>query len=423
MKPAPIALVDCNNFYASCEKVFDPQLRDLPVVVLSNNDGCIVARSAEAKALGIDMAKPVFQIRGLLERHGVRLLSSNYTLYGDMSRRVVETLRVFSPDLEQYSIDESFLGLKGFPPDLDGYGRVIKRTVQKWTGIPVTVGIGPTKVLAKVANKIAKKSPKAAGVLSLYESPHLERALRSLRVGKVWGVGPAYEKLFQENGVETAWDLRNCPTEWVRKKTGVVGERLVRELRGEPCIPFERERPAKKAIGSGKSFGRPVSDMGDVKEAAATFAAQSAVRLRKDGQAVKRLSVFLQTNPFQEHSPQYQKGISLQLPVATDDTGEIIGYAMRLVEQVYRPGYVFKRVAVQFDELVAVGEIQGNLFLRRDREKKAKLMGVLDKIHRDFGEGHVRYLAEGMEKDWKTLFARKSPRYTTCWAELPTATA
>jgi DNA polymerase V len=414
----PLALVDCNNFYVSCERVFDPRLKGCPVLVLSNNDGIAVARSEEAKSLGIDMATPVFKMEALIRRHGVRLFSSNYTLYGDMSHRVMLTLRRFSPEVEEYSIDEAFVSLKGMADgDLEQVGREIRSTIQQWTGIPVSIGIAPTKTLAKAAARIAKKEPGAQNVIVLTDSAAQEQALKALDVGDVWNVGFSHERLFRENGMNTAWDLSRCPDEWVRAKLGVMGLRLVHELRGEPCLALELKRPQRKNIGSGKSFGRLVESLSDMKEALATYTAQAAVRLRRDGQAVKALSVYIRTDCFRGGA-QYANGAAVELPVASDDTGEIIRWAQQAVEKIYKPGFLYKKVYVQFDVLVSVDAIQENLFVRRDRGKKVCLMGALDQLNNNLGAGRLRYLAEGLEKNWKTRFASRSPRYTTNWDEL-----
>jgi DNA polymerase V len=277
----PIALVDCNNFYVSCERVFDPALECRPVVVLSNNDGNVVARSNEAKALGIDMGAPVFQVKDLMDRHGVRVFSSNYTLYADMSKRVRETMRPFARRLEAYSIDECFLEVDGLTPaELEDWGRRLKEEVERCTGIPVTVGIAETKCLAKIANKVAKKSPKTRGVLDLFGSPHVDRALERLGVGDVWGVGPAYERMLEESGVKTALDLKHAPESWVRSKMTVVGHRIVKELNGIPCIPFEASAVPKQRIGTQRGFGVLVESLHDLQEAAASYVARIAEKAR-----------------------------------------------------------------------------------------------------------------------------------------------
>lgn len=439
----PIALVDCNNFYVSCERVFNPKLRGKPVIVLSNNDGMAVARSNEAKALGISMACPVFQMRDLLEKNNVILCSSNYTLYGDMSRRVMKTLRQFSPDVEEYSIDEAFVGLRGFGlrspvrqndndagsyarqvegRDLTEYGREIKATLYQWLGIPVTVGIAPTKTMAKVANKIAKKLKGVGGVLDLMDPVSQEAALKNFDVADIWKIGPARAKLLQTNGIQTAWDLRNVALEWIDKRIGVEGVRAAKELGGEPCYPLEFTKPQKKHIGCGKSFGIKVESLREVKEGLASHIAQAAARLRQDKQVAGEIIVYLQTNPFSD-APQYVNGSIVRLPVPTDDTGTLIVAAEKAMESIYKSGFIYKRVHVDFGKLGPNSELQQNLFHAQDREKSVKLMSALDRINVHFGAGRLRYLAEGLDKAWRTRFNYKSKRFTTCWEELLVVTA
>jgi DNA polymerase V len=302
MKPV-IALVDCNNFYASCERVFNPKLRNKPVVVLSNNDGCVVARSDEAKALGIPGGIPAFKIDHLLRSGEVFACSSNYALYGDMSRRVMETLLHFTPGIEVYSIDEAFLNLSGFARgSLADYGRLIRRTVIRWTGIPVSIGIAETKALAKIANRLAKKSPKAEGVLDLTASLYQEKALAVTDVEDVWGIGRRYAKFLKKHGIETALDLRNAEDSWVKKHLSVVGLRLVKELRGVPCISLEVDLPAKKEICVSRSFGKPVTSVWEMREAVAMYATRAGEKLRMECSAAGVIMVFMMTNRFRERS-------------------------------------------------------------------------------------------------------------------------
>lgn len=305
------ALVDCNNFYASCERVFNPRLIGRPVVVLSNNDGCVVARSNEAKALGIGMGVPEFKVRELIQRHDVAVLSSNYALYGDLSRRVMDTLRGLASQVEIYSIDEAFLDVSGFGGRLE-HARQMRQTVRQWTGIPVSVGIGPSKVLAKVANKLAKKTPGAEGVYDLCDEAARREALERFPVADVWGIGPAHAKLLLGHGCETAADLRDADERWIKKRLGVVGVRMVHELRGISCLPLERCPPAKKNIACTRSFGRYVETLAEMREAVASYAARAAVKLRRQGSCAGLLTVFLMTNNFR---PGPEPARELQDPV------------------------------------------------------------------------------------------------------------
>ncbi|HVZ80901.1 MAG TPA: Y-family DNA polymerase [bacterium] len=452
-QPNPLALVDCNNFYVSCERVHNPRLMNKPVIVLSNNDGMPVARSEEAKALGIGMAQPAFEIRDIIQRHKVFVFSSNYTLYGDLSSRVMETLRQFSPAVEEYSIDEAFVSLQGLMrPDHTQLGREIKERVFQWVGIPVSVGIATSKTLAKVANRLAKRSPEAQGVLDLTDPDLRDQALRKVDVADIWKCGPARADLFRCHGLKTAWDLSRASLDWVDKKVGVEGMRMVRELRGEPCIPLELVKPKRKRVGCARSFGRKVGSLSEVKEGLATHVAQCANRLRREGQVAGLMLVSLNTNPY-SNGPQYNKGIKVRLLIPTDNTGELIRWANKAVEKIYKAGLIYKAACVELGDLMPNDQIQQALFVpqdrspcsettsrgtslgsagprdevyeipNRDRLKDVRLMKALDRIGRDFGAGRLRYLSEGLVRDWDTRFSSRSARYTTRWEELLTVRA
>ncbi|KPK75927.1 MAG: SOS mutagenesis and repair protein UmuC [Phycisphaerae bacterium SM23_30] len=416
------ALIDCNNFYVSCERVFDPRLENRPVIVMSNNDGCVVARSDEVKALGVAMGVPVFKIRDLIERHRMVLYSSNYTLYGDMSRRVMKTLAGFTPDLEIYSIDEAFLDLSGFGyKNLTDYGRVIRRTVKRWTGIPVSVGIAPTKTLAKIANHLAKKSPKADGVLDLTDSPYLDHALAAVGVKNVWGVGPAHARRLRKIGIENALQLRDADDRWVQKHMSVVGLRTVYELRGRPCYDLETAPAPQKGLACSKSFGRPVESLADLAEAVALYATRAAERLRRQKLAAGALCVFVMTNLFSKKDRRYFNSHTTELPVATSDTAELISYALAALEKIYRPGHKFKKAGVICDQLTCRNKIQLNLFDPVDRPRSRRLMQTLDAVNALYAPDTLRYAAAGLDRPWKTRFEKRSCRYTTNWNELPRA--
>jgi DNA polymerase V len=419
----PVALVDCNNFYVSCERVFNPRLAGRPVVVLSNNDGNVVSRSNEAKEIGIGMGVPAFQLRDLLKRREVDVFSSNYTLYADMSSRVREVLSLFCDRVEMYSIDECFLGVEMSDTEaVTLWGRKLKAEVERWTGIPVTVGVGDTKSLAKIANKVAKKSSRTKGVLNLAGSPHVDRALEKVPVGDVWGVGPSYERLLEENGIRTALDLKHAPEAWVRSKMTVVGHRIVRELNGIPCIALETIPPPKKNMGTSRGFGVPVESLVELQEAAASYTARVAQKIRLEGQAVTTLLVWLATDPF-KNGPQYQNAVSVELPVATDHSPLLVDFAKRAVAELYKPGYQYKRVGVLFQGLVPVDQVQANLFWSEPVAEHQKLMRALDQVNGHMGAGTLRLAAEGGAHRWSTRFGRLSPRSTTRWGELPVARA
>ncbi len=417
------ALADCNNFYASCERVFNPRLIGKPVIVLSNNDGCVVARSNEAKALGIAMGIPEFQIRTLIRRHQVEVFSSNYALYGDMSQRVMETLGQFCPEIEVYSIDEAFMDLSGFVQrNLAEYGQTIRATVRRWTGIPVSVGIAETKTLAKVANHVAKRSGVSAGVFDLTTAPNREDILRGFPVEEVWGVGPRTAQILKAQGIGTAYQLREADEPWIRKRFGVVGLRTVRELRGLSCLSLEDCPPPKQGITVSRSFGRPVETLAEMREAVATYLTRAAEKLRQEGLAVSVLTVFLQTNQFKDE-PQYHNACTLTLPVATSVTSELLHTALRGITTIYRGGFRYKKAGVMLTGLMPASQVQTDLFDSQNRARSQSLMRAVDRLNDRMGEGTVQYGAVGLSPRWKAKFARRSPAYTTRWEEVVQAKA
>ncbi|MCK5526437.1 MAG: Y-family DNA polymerase [Candidatus Latescibacteria bacterium] len=415
------ALVDCNNFYVSCERVFDPKLVGKPVVVLSNNDGCVVSRSNEAKELGIKMGVPEFEIHELLQARGVHVCSSNYALYGDMSRRVMATLSDFTPDVEIYSIDEAFLDLSGFGrSDLSGYGRRMKAMVGKWTGIPVSIGMARTKTLAKLAAHIAKGSEKAEGVLDLTASSYQDRALERTEVGEVWGVGRNYARLLRERGIQNALQLRDADDFFVKKHMGVSGLKMVRELRGVSCYALESGPPPKKGITVSRSFKKALETLEQLEEAIANYVSVAAAKLRKEHAAAGVLIVFLRTNRFKK-TGAYANSHPIDLPVPTSDTSELIRYALAGLRKIYREGFRYKKAGVMMHDLVPENRIQSDLFDRVDRTRSGKLMRTLDDINAAMGPGTVKYAAAGVDPNprWRTVAENRSPAYTTNWGQLP----
>lgn len=416
-----VALVDCNNFYVSCERLFAPRLLNRPVVVLSNNDGIIVSRSNEAKALGIKMATPLFEVRDIVEREGVIVMSSNYELYFDMRDRVRACLARFTPGLEKYSIDECFLDLSPVEPkQLDTYGRLIKKTVEQWTGIPVCVGIAETKCLAKLSNKLAKKSKKARGVIDLFLSPHRERALAQTPVEDLWGVGSAYGHLLQTLGIKTALDFERAQQNWVRKAMTVVGSRIQLELKGIPCIALELIPPPKEQLDIAQGFGVLVETLEEMREAARFKGAALAARARKEGRAIKELTVWIQTNPFSE-SPQYSEAKDFVFPVATQDTGTLIRAVERMVAEIYKPGFGYKRIGIGARKLEDANSPQLRLWGSPTREKKLKLWNLMDQINAQEGPGTLRPASVVKDPIWGTKFDHQSPGYTTDPLGIPTA--
>lgn len=419
------ALVDCNSFYCSCERVFNPKVRGRPVIVLSNNDGCAVARSDEAKNLGIKMGAPYFKILDIIQKHGVAVFSSNYALYGDMSRRVMETLSMFAPSMEVYSIDEAFLGLDGHSGrDLDVYGREIKRTVWRWTGIPVSVGVGSTKTLAKAANKLAKRVPGAGGVLDLLNHPDPDTLLEMLPCRDMWGIGSQWARLLESQGMRNALQLKKANRAWVRAKMGVVGERMVWELNGVSCLQLEEVEEPKKNITCSRSFGKLVTELEDLQEAVATYTSRAAEKVRKQKSVVSVVQVYLTTNPYREADPQYAPSAMLTLAEPTSNTPELIMHAARLLQKIYRRGFRYKKAGVLCCGLISKEEVPQGLFNRAEnREKMARLMETVDRINARMGRGTVRFGAMGIEQGWKLRAERKSPAFTTRLAELPVAYA
>jgi len=407
------ALVDCNNFYASCERVFDPSLNGKPIVVLSNNDGCVIARSNEAKALGIAMGEPAFKMREMIEQHDVQVFSSNYTLYGDMSKRVMNTLVTFTPTIEVYSIDEAFLDLGDFyQVDLPAYCRNMRHTVWRWTGIPVSIGVAPTKTLAKVANRLAKKSTKANGVLVLTDPKHLEEALKRTEVGDVWGVGRKYAKKLASFGIHSAWDLRHASDAFVKKHMTVVGLRMVKELRGEPCAGLELQIPAKQNICTSRSFGQPVTSLTQVQEATTLYASRCAEKLRRQKSCASVITVFVMTNPFAT-GEQYYNSKTIQLPVATSSTLELVHYASLALKSIYHEGYHYKKSGVIVSGLCPDNQVQGDLLDPVDREKHQRLMQALDTLNKKMGRDALFCGSQGTNKEWKLKREKLSPCYTT----------
>jgi DNA polymerase V len=410
------ALVDCNNFYASCERAFNPRLEGRPVVVLSNNDGCVVARSNEAKALGIGMGVPAFEAEKVIEENNVEVFSSNYALYADMSGRVMKTLSTFTPDMEVYSIDEAFLNLAGFNGSLTDYGTKICRTVKKWTGIPVTVGIARTKTLAKIANRIAKKSGRADGVEDLTDTASLNGILAGTPVEKIWTVGIKTTIKLKRAGIETAFHLQRADINWIRQKFGVVGLRTVYELRGMSCYPLEQNPPVKKSIAVSRSFGKPIESIEGLKEAIATYCSRAGEKLRQHGLAAGLMTVYVTTSRFIKN--KYFNAHTIDFPVATSDTKELIGGALSCIDRLYRRGFLFKKAGIVLSGLVSEERIQGNLFDTVDRAKSRRLMQVIDAVNTRLN-CPLRWAAEGVNQPWKVKFNRRSYRYTTRWDELP----
>lgn len=409
-----IALVDCNNFYASCERVFNPKLEGKPVVVLSNNDGCVIARSEEAKQLGIEMGALAFQMEDFFKQKGVHVFSSNYTLYGSLSDRVMKTLATFVPSMEVYSIDEAFLDMSNlYKVNLFELATTIRATILQNIGIPVSIGIAPTKTLAKMANRFAKKKYRSIGVYVMDSQEKTNEVLAFTEVGDIWGVGSQHKKRLLQKGIKTAADLIKVNDEWIRKNMTVVGDRMLKELRGISCIEWEDEPASKKGICTARSFGQLLSAKKDIQEALANYTHSCAVKLRKQKSCCKRIQVFLQTNTHRTQDKQYYQSISIELPVATNSSPELIHYAMFCLDKIYRPGYNYKKVGILVMELVPETTVQAGLFDDVDRDKHKKLMTALDNCNNSFGKDLVRFATQGYRRKWKLKQERLSPCYTT----------
>ena len=424
------AIVDCNNFYCSCERLFKPYLDRKPVVVLSNNDGCIVSRSDEAKKLGVEMAGPYFMAKPLIEKHDVAVFSSNYNLYGDLSWRVMETLRIIlgNKNVEVYSVDEAFLDLSIFPlEDLPKIAKEIRTTVEDWTGIKVSVGVAPTKVLAKLANRMAKKNKHLTDCITVLDTEEkISAALHKTPVSDIWGVGGQYAKKLKEVwGIYDAWQLRNLSDEFAHTHLGgVVGIRLVRELKGITSEEMEDELVTKKMIATTRMFGGTVSDVKDIKEAVATYTSRAAEKLRRQYSAARVISVFV-VRKEQDHSLNFRQagiigtiGTSVTLPAPTSITQELIKPALELVDKLYKRGEEYKKAGVMLSGLVHDESIQGNLFLSETKNCERKLMEMIDNINFSQRDDVLKFASAGTTRDWKMRQELRSPRYTTRWEEL-----
>lgn len=408
------ALVDCNNFYCSCERVFDPALHNRPVVVLSNNDGCVISRSDEAKALGIAMASPAYMIDDLLKKNNVAVFSSNYTLYGDMSDRVMKTFTSFVPRLEIYSIDEAFLDLHDMSyTNLLLLGMKIRKTVQQNIGIPVSIGIAATKTLAKMANRYAKKKHKSTGVYWAANPNLTEEMLTATEIGDVWGIGRQYALLLNKNGFKTAADFSKAPDDWVRDNMSVVGLRLLNEIRGIPAFEWEFVTLARKNICTSRSFGKLLTSKEDIAEAVVNYAAACATKLRKQNSCCEIIQVFIHTNPHKTEEKQYQRSINVELERASNNSGEIIKYALKGLDVIYQEGYRYMKAGVIVMSLVPEDRVQRSMFDQANIERNKKMMDTIDKVNNSLGREVVRMAVQGFEKNYRLRADHLSPRYTT----------
>lgn len=416
-----IALLDCNNFYASCERVFEPAVREKPVVVLSNNDGCVIARSEEAKQIGVTMGAPLFKVESLLTEHDAEIFSSNYALYGDMSGRVMNLLENFTPEIEVYSIDEAFLSLEPRKKSLDNLAGNIREKIYKWTGIPVSIGIAETKVLAKIAKKRAKKAALIEnGILNFYRSDKTEAVLKDTLIGDVWGIGYRSMLKLKDQNILTAWNLRETDNRFIRRLLTVTGARIALELRGIKCLPFEQIQTKKHNITCSRSFGQTVNDYTNLKQAILYFLTRACEKMRKHNLAANAVTVFMSTDRFRPIPAPYAPTATFSSTCPTDSNQEIQEWAIRTLEKIYKPHYEYKRAGIILSGLVPSGKLTKRLFDDENYQKQHKLMKAIDELNQKFGKDTVRFASVKPEGIWKMKQTRKSRSYTTNWNELLT---
>lgn len=420
---APIALIDCNNYYVSCERAFDASLHGVPVIVLSNNDGCAIARSAEAKALGIKMGDPVHFLRDKIKRHGIRVLSSNYALYGDMQRRVVAAIQPFARDFEIYSIDETFVDFAGFEHlDLVAHAREMSAQVKSWTTIPTCVGIGPTKTLAKLGNAAAKKNPLFDSVADLRDEATRNWVLGHFPAGDVWGVGRATAGKLNGLGIRTAGQLRDMPMKQARGIGTVVLERLIAELRGVPGMAVETIEPQRKGMAVTRSFGTPVTDIDTLLGAVAQYAMRAGEKLRQHGLVAGRLTVFFHTNVHKPERPQYSASRTLSMQPMTSDGLTLLAYARRGVERAWRDGYGITKAGVMLEDLTEE-HLRPRTLFEDHGDRRSRLMLAMDEVNGRFGKFTAVPAVQGFKREWSARSEARSPNYTTRIAEVPAVRA
>jgi len=414
-----IALVDCNSFYVSCERLFNPSIVKKPVVVLSNNDGCVISRSTEAKALGIKMGEPYFKVEKIVKKNNVKIFSSNYSLYGDISRRVMKTLKQFSSQIEIYSIDEAFLNLSSFKnEDLLEHGNKIRNTVLKWTGIPTSIGIATTKTLSKIANHIAKKEK--SGVINLINSKHIDKILSKIKINDVWGVGRQLTKFYIKNEINTAYELKNVTNAWIKKNTNVFGSRTAMELRGVSCMSLETYEEKRKNCCVSRSFGKKVTKLEELSESITTHCLNAAEKIRLDNQTTKRITVFIRTSPFQKDKNYYANSKDIDLPIRTNDSIELVKQALMALKCIYKKGYEYQKSGIILSGLNDLNIYKKNLFsLINNEEKRTKLMKAIDYTNIKYGRHALSIAQAGLKKKWNVKRQYSSKINTTCFELLP----
>ncbi len=422
-----IALIDVNNFYVSCERAFNPRLKHQPVVVLSNNDGCVISRSNEAKALGIKMGEPWFRCQAIAKQYGIQALSSNYALYADMSNRVMAILADFSPQQEVYSIDECFLDLTGFEKkDLLVYGKSMRERILKWTGLPVCVGMGSTKTQAKLANNIAKKNIKFNSICNLYKVVDEEKnhLFRAMEVGEVWGVGRRLTLKLKAHGINTVLDLKQANPTYLRREFGVVMEKTVHELNGTLCIELEEVTPPRKQILSSRSFGYSVRDYQSLAASITLYMSRAAEKLRSQGSLANLIQVYIRTSPFKLDQAQYSNSMTIPLATPSDDTRQLVKVALLALKEIYRPRYNYAKAGVSLSDIIPKSSIQFDFFASPENSSRSTaLMTIMDKINVKMGRESIKLASEGFDRPWQMKQGSKSPNYTTSWKDILSAQA
>ena len=411
-----IALIDCNSFYVSCERLFNPKIKNVPVVVLSNNDGCVISRSTEAKKIGIKMGEPYFKVKELVKKNNVQIFSSNYSLYGDLSRRVMKVLKGFSDKIEIYSIDEAFIDLSHIKDEnIEDYGKKIRERVLKWTGIPTSVGISCTKTLSKVANHVAKKNK--TGVIFLKDN--IDDVLKNFDISDIWGVGRQLSKLYIKNGINNAYKLKNISNSWVKKSTNVLGAKTVMELRGIPCINLETEETKRKSCCVSRSFGRKIESLNKLKESITTHCLNAAEKIRNDNQTTRSITVFIRTSPFDKNRKYYSNSLTIDLPVATNNSLELVKVAIEGLKKIYKYGYFYQKAGIILSKLSEAGEKNLNLLTPILENKSQTLMKAIDVTNAKYGRNVISVAQAGINNSWKMRREHSSKIDTASFDSLP----
>ena len=415
-KKNKIALIDCNSFYVSCERLFNPKIMNKPVVVLSNNDGCVISRSTEAKKIGIKMGEPYFKVKELVKKNNVNIFSSNYALSGALSRRVMKTLKSFSDKIEIYSIDEAFIDLSHIQEkEIESYGKEIRERILRWTGIPTSVGISNTKTLSKVANHIAKKDK--SGVIYLKEN--MDEYLKNFYISDIWGVGKQLSKLYIKNGIDTAYKLKNISNSWVKKSTNVSGAKTVMELRGIPCINLETHETKRKSCCVSRSFGKKVESLEKLEESVTTHCLNAAEKIRHDNQITRSITVHIRTSPFDKNRKYYSNSITIDLPVATSDSLELVKAAINGLKRIYRYGYFYQKSGITFSKLTESSENEFNLLAPIMENKSQTLMKAIDFTNAKYGRNAISIAKAGINSSWKMKREHFSKIDTASFDSLP----